>query len=129
MTELEGEGQESAASLLAFRSRTGPEVEANLTAKRNAARTEETSLTAARDAALADVSRVTPDRDVAHADATCLTTERDAARSEFATSAHALTDETRLAALYEAFSSSVRSLVDSVQSLESSRGTKRDRDE
>ena len=39
------------------------------------------------------------------------------------------TDETRLAALYEAVSSSVRSLVESVQSLGSSRVTKRDRDE
>ena len=37
------------------------------------------------------------------------------------------TDETLLAALYEAFSSSIRSLVESVQSLGSSRGTKRDR--
>ena len=39
------------------------------------------------------------------------------------------TDETRLAALYEAVSSSVRSLVESVQSLGSSRGTKHDGDE
>ena len=39
------------------------------------------------------------------------------------------TDETRLAALYEAVSSSVRSLVELVQSLGSSRGTKRDSDE
>ena len=39
------------------------------------------------------------------------------------------TNETRLAALYEAVSSSVRSLVESVQSVWSSRGTKLDRDE
>ena len=39
------------------------------------------------------------------------------------------TDETRWAALYEAVSSSFRSLIESVQSLGSSRGTKRDCDE
>ena len=39
------------------------------------------------------------------------------------------TDETRSAALYVTFSSSVRSLVESKQSIGSNRGTKRDRDE
>ena len=84
VTELEAEGREAAASLLALRSvpRDGPEVQARFTSERDAARTEATRLTAARDTALADVSRVTADRDVARAEATFLTVERYAARAE-----------------------------------------------
>ena len=92
VTELEAEGQEAAASLLTLQSRArdGPEVQARLTAERDAARTDATSPTAARDTALADFSRVTTDRDVARADMIRLTTERDAARAELMTSAQAL---------------------------------------
>ena len=87
MAELEAEGQEAAASLLALLSHAGPEVQARLTAELDAARTEAASLTAASDAALENYTRVKADRDVALADATRLTTERDAARAELATSA------------------------------------------
>ena len=53
VTELEAEGQEAAASLLAlrYRSRDGTEVQARLTAERDAARTDAARLTAARDTA------------------------------------------------------------------------------
>ena len=99
VAELEAEGREAAASLLALRSSAAPEIQARLTAEsdaaraeatslaaeRDAARSEATSLMTSRDAALADAGRVTAELDGARADASRLTAERDAARAELAT--------------------------------------------